>query len=93
VFPQVRTGFRVTLDHAVSQRFWGSCVALVSRVGHHVGMAEVVVIGDEFSRLAADERARLTDEWLASLRIGETRELRVTGAELLAEARAEMSWR
>ncbi len=55
-------------------------------------MVEVVVIEDEFSRLSADERARLTDEWLATLRIRETRQLRVTGAEV-AEARAEMGWR
>ena len=55
-------------------------------------MAEVVVIEDEFSRLPAEERARLTDEWLASLREGVSKRLRMTGAELLAEARAEMDW-
>lgn len=56
-------------------------------------MAGVVVIEDEFSRLPFDERARRTDEWPDSLRVGEQpRKLRVTGAELLAEARAEMGW-
>ena len=53
-------------------------------------MAEVVLIEDEFSRLPLEERARLTDEWLASLRGGAPKRLRVTGAELFAEARAEM---
>lgn len=92
VFAQVSSGFRVTLDHAISQRFWTCCVALVSRARHHGGMADVVVIEDEFSTLPAEERARLTDEWLASLRVGEPKALRVTGAELLADARAEMGW-
>ena len=55
-------------------------------------MADVVVIEDDFSRLPAEERARLTDEWLASLRVGAPKRLRVTGAELLDEARAEMGW-
>lgn len=49
-------------------------------------MVDVVVIDDEFSRLPADERARLTDEWLASFRVGEPKRLRLTGAELLALA-------
>lgn len=55
-------------------------------------MAEVVVIEDEFSRLPAEERAQLTEEWLASLRIGKPKKLGVTGAELLAEARSEIGW-
>jgi hypothetical protein len=55
-------------------------------------MAEVVVIEDEFSRLPLEERVRLTDERLASLREGAPKRLGVTGAELLAEARAEMGW-
>ena len=55
-------------------------------------MAEVVVIEDEFSRMPPEERARLTDEWLASLREDSPKRLRMTGAELLDEARAEMGW-
>jgi hypothetical protein len=53
-------------------------------------MADVVAIEDDFSRLPPGERARLTDEWLASLREGAPKRLRLTGAELLDEARAEM---
>lgn len=52
----------------------------------------VVEIEDDFSRLPAEERVRLTDEWLASLVEREPIEITVTGAELLAEARAEMGW-
>lgn len=51
--------------------------------------ATVVLIEDEFSVLSEDDRARLTDEWLASLRTVEPRHLNVTGAELLEEARRE----
>lgn len=54
--------------------------------------ATVVLIEDEFSVLAEDERARLTDEWLASLRTDEPKHLNVTGAELLEEARREDGW-
>lgn len=54
--------------------------------------ATVVLIEDEFSVLSEDERARLTDEWLASLRTVEPRHLNVTGAELLEEARREDGW-
>jgi hypothetical protein len=50
------------------------------------------VVEDEFSRLPPEERAGLTDEWLASLREGVPKRLRVAGAELLDEARAEMGW-
>ena len=52
----------------------------------------VVEIEDDFSRLPPEERVRLTDEWLASLAEREPIEITVTGAELLAEARAEMGW-
>lgn len=90
MFTQVKSGFRITPEHAESQRFW-ACVPRVSRARDHVGMA-VVVIEDDFSKLPAEERARLTDECLASLRVGEPKKLRVTGAELLAEARAELGW-
>ena len=55
-------------------------------------MADVVVIEDEFSRLPPEERAGLTDEWLAALGEGAPRRLRVTGAELLGKARAEIGW-
>lgn len=51
--------------------------------------ATVVLIEDDFSGLPEEERARLTDEWLASLRTGAPRRLEVTGAELLDEARRE----
>jgi hypothetical protein len=54
--------------------------------------ATVVLIEDEFSVLPEQERARLTDEWLASLRTGEPKRLSVTGAELLHEARREAGW-
>lgn len=54
--------------------------------------ATVVLIADEFSVLSEDERARLTDEWLASLRAVESKHLSVTGAELLDEARREAGW-
>ena len=54
--------------------------------------ATVVLIEDEFSVLPEDERARLTDEWLASLRAVEPKHLSVTGAELLEEARREAGW-
>ncbi len=49
----------------------------------------VVPIEDEFSKLADDERVRLTQEWLDSLRTEEPLDLGVTAAELLAEVRAE----
>jgi hypothetical protein len=52
----------------------------------------VVEIEDEFSRLPAGERARLTDEWLDSLRTAEPVELAVSGAEMVAAARDEASW-
>lgn len=52
----------------------------------------VVEIEDDFTRLPEDERIRLTNEWLDSLRADDPIELGVTGAELLAEARAEMGW-
>jgi predicted nucleotidyltransferase len=41
VFAQVSGGFPITPDHAVSQRFWPSCVALVSRTGHAVEVLEL----------------------------------------------------
>lgn len=49
----------------------------------------VVPIEDDFSKLADDERVRLTQEWLDSLRTEEPLDLGVTAAELLAEVRAE----
>lgn len=52
----------------------------------------VVEIEDDFSQLPAEERVRLTDEWLASLAEREPIDMAVTGAELLAEARSEMGW-
>jgi len=52
----------------------------------------VVEIEDDFSRLPEDERVRLTNEWLESLRTDEPLELSVTGDQMVAEARAEMEW-
>jgi hypothetical protein len=52
----------------------------------------VVEIEDDFSRLPEDERVRLTHDWLASLRTDDPLELSVTGAQMVAEARAEMDW-
>ena len=52
----------------------------------------VVEIEDDFSRLPEDERVRVTNEWLASLRTDDPLELSVTGAQMVAEARAEMDW-
>lgn len=52
----------------------------------------VVEIEDDFTRLPEDERVRLTNEWLASLRTDDPLELSVTGAQMVAEARAEMDW-
>jgi hypothetical protein len=52
----------------------------------------VVEIEDEFSRLPAVERTRLTDEWIDSLRTNEPVELSVSGAEMVAAARDEASW-
>lgn len=49
----------------------------------------VVPIEDDFSKHSDDERIRLTQEWLTSLRTNEPLDLGVTAAELLAEARAE----
>jgi hypothetical protein len=52
----------------------------------------VVEIEDEFSRLPAAERVRLTDEWIDSIRTADPVELPVSGAEMVAEARDEASW-
>ena len=52
----------------------------------------VVEIDDEFSRLPVDERVRLGSVWLESLRTYEPIELSVTGAQMVAEARADMGW-
>ncbi|MDY7104503.1 MAG: hypothetical protein S0880_25225 [Actinomycetota bacterium] len=52
----------------------------------------VVLIEDDFSTLPEGERARLTDEWLRSLREGVPKRLGVSGAELLEEARRESGW-
>lgn len=52
----------------------------------------VVEIDDEFSRLPPEEQVRRTQEWLDSLRTDEPLELPVSGAQILAEARAEMGW-
>jgi hypothetical protein len=49
----------------------------------------VVEIEDDFSRLPQDERVRLTNEWLASLRTDDPLELSVTGEQMVAEERAE----
>lgn len=49
----------------------------------------VVPIEDEFSKLSEEERIRLTQEWLGSLRTDEPLDLGVTAAECLAEVRAE----
>ncbi len=51
------------------------------------------MIDDDFSRLPDDEQARLTDEWIASLRQGpEPLVLPVDAAHLVAEAREESGW-
>jgi hypothetical protein len=52
----------------------------------------VVEIEDDVSRLPEDERVRLTNEWLVSLRTDEPIESSVTGTQMVAEARAEMDW-
>ena len=52
----------------------------------------VVEIDDDFSRLPERERARLTADWLASLRTDAPVELTVSGAEMVAEARDESGW-
>lgn len=52
----------------------------------------VVEIEDDFTRLPEDERVRLTKEWLDSLRTDDPLELSVTGAQMVAEGRAEMDW-
>lgn len=66
--------------------------------GYHQAMARradeldepiVVPIEDEFSKLSEEERIRLTQEWLGSLRTDEPLDLGVTAAECLAEVRAE----
>jgi hypothetical protein len=49
----------------------------------------VVEVPDDFTRLPEDERLRLTDEWLASLRTDDPAGLPLSGAEMVAEARAE----
>jgi hypothetical protein len=52
----------------------------------------VVEIDDAFTRLPENERVRLTDEWLESLRTDDPADLPVSGAEMVAEARAEDAW-
>ena len=52
----------------------------------------VVEIDDDFSRLPERERARLTADWLASLRTDTPVELTVSGAEMVTEARDESGW-
>jgi hypothetical protein len=52
----------------------------------------VVEIEDEFTRLPGEERVRLTNEWLDSLRGSDPIERAVSGAQMVAEARAEMGW-
>ena len=53
----------------------------------------VAVIDDDFSRLPADEQARLTCEWVVSLRQGdEPIVLPVSASHLVAEAREESGW-
>jgi hypothetical protein len=49
----------------------------------------VVEIADEFTSLDVAARYRLTEEWLSSLRTEDPIELRFTGADMVAEARAE----
>lgn len=52
----------------------------------------VVLIKDQFSVLPEGERARLAEEWLASLQAREPKHLNVTGVELLEDARREDGW-
>jgi hypothetical protein len=52
----------------------------------------VVEIENDFIRLPEAERARLTSEWVDSLRTNEPVDLDVTGAEMVAEARREAEW-
>jgi len=52
----------------------------------------IEVIDDEFSRLPAEEQARLTREWIDGLRSREPIDIGVSAAELVAEARREMGW-
>ena len=60
---------------------------------HEAPELAVAVIDDDFSRLPADEQARLTDEWVASLRQDdEPLVLTVSAAHLVGEARKESGW-
>ena len=52
----------------------------------------VVEVDDEFSRLPPHEQVRRSQEWLDSLRTAEPLEPSVSGAQMLAEARADMGW-
>jgi hypothetical protein len=52
----------------------------------------IIEIEDEFTLLPEGERRRLTDEWLDALADREPIELKVSGVEMLAEARTEMGW-
>jgi hypothetical protein len=49
----------------------------------------VVLIDDDFTRAPTDRQERLSERWVATLHQGEPIELATSGAELVAEARAE----
>lgn len=52
----------------------------------------VIEIEDEFSRLPAEERQRLAEEWIDSLLAREPIAVSVSGARMVAEARADFGW-
>ena len=52
----------------------------------------VVEIDDEFSRLPEADRAVATRRWMDSLKRREPVQLAVSGAEMVAAARAEAGW-
>jgi len=52
----------------------------------------VVEIDDGYSALAPAERARLTDEWLDSLRTDRPVTLAVSGADMVEQARRDAGW-
>jgi hypothetical protein len=68
-------------------------MSLMTDRPHEFPDPALLVIDDDFSRLPDEEQARLTDEWIASLRQDdEPLVLSVSPAQLVAEAREESGW-
>ena len=80
------------MSPVTAMRLPGATIHRVAKRADELQDPVVVEIEDEFSRLPPDERARLTDEWLDSLRTNEPTELSVSGAEMVTEARSEAGW-